>query len=471
MSVKDNNDNNYRKKGKLIENVPLVDIHSAGKAVGSINNKNIYVSFGIPGETVDLRLDRRVRGFYAGNIEHISKPSPSRVLPFCKHFGTCGGCDWQHIEYDQQLHLKKQILLNALQKYKIQIPVVNDVIPSEQKQYYRNKVEYAFASQDRLSEPSNYENILGFHPLDGRKQVIEIQECWLQRQPSRIICEAIHKIAFKHSLSFYHYFNKTGFLRSLIIRTSSADEVLIIIGFCYDDPEKRNALLTAIQLAVPEITSLMYTVLTSPEKGYADGDINLFYGTGYLHEQMGTIRYRISPRTFYQPNAMQAYQIYQKILAFASFKRQELVYDLYSGAGTIACFVAAQVEKVIGIEGSEDAVKDAIYNAESNGLTNAHFIYGDVLQTFTSEFIAKCGKPHTIILDPPRSGTLIEIKKTIIQSSPDKIIYLSCNPVSLAFDLTMLTTHYKIVEIQPFDMFPHTHHLETLVLMEKNEGA
>jgi 23S rRNA (uracil1939-C5)-methyltransferase len=464
-------DKDNKKKGKLLENVPLVDIHSAGKAVGSINEKNIYVNLGIPGETVDLRLDRRVRGFYAGYIERIRIPSPARVLPFCKHFGACGGCDWQHMEYDQQLHLKKQILLNALQKYKIPVPFVNDVAPSEQKQFYRNKIEYAFASLDFSSESSTYKNVLGFHPLDDRRQVIDIRECWLQRQPSRKICETIYKIAIQKNLSFYHYYNKTGFLRNLVIRTSSADEVLVLVGFTRDDPEKRIDFLTSIQAAAPEITSLMFTVLTSPEKGYADGDIVPFNGPGYLNEHMGTIRYRISPRTFYQPNAMQANRIYQKILAFASFKKHELVYDLYSGAGTIACFIAAHVGKVIGIEGSVDAVNDAVYNAELNGISNAHFICGDVLQTFTPDFITKYGNPDTIILDPPRSGTLIEIKKTIIQAAPDKIIYVSCNPVSLAFDLTMLITNYHIIEIQPFDMFPHTHHLETLVLMEKNEGT
>jgi 23S rRNA (uracil1939-C5)-methyltransferase len=450
--------------GKYIENVPLVDIHSAGKAVGRVNDKNIYINFGIPGEIVDINLDRKVRGFYSGNISNIQKPSPMRVQPFCKHFGTCGGCNWQHIDYSEQLLLKKQILENALKKYQIRVSVIDDVVPSEKRVYYRNKVEYAFASEGYKSGSA-----LGFHPQDYRSQVINIEECWLQRQPSRKICEVFLKIAKKHKIPFYHYPDHSGLLRNLIIRTSTTGETLVIVGFCYEDSEMMPVFLEEISKQLPEINSLMYTILTSPEKGYADGDIISYNtSTGYLNERMGAIIYQINPKSFFQPNPDQAYNIYQKILELASFQGHELVYDLYTGAGTIACFLASQAGQIIGIEGSVDAIQDANQNASINRISNVHFICGDVLKTFTPDFVSTHGKPHIIILDPPRSGTLIEIKKTILLSLPDKIIYVSCNPLSLAFDLTMLTQGYHVVKVQPFDMFPHTHHLETLVLLERN---
>lgn len=462
------------KKGRYIDSVPLVDIHSAGKCVGKYRDKNIYIDFGIPGETVDIRLERNQRGFYSGSIEHIQIASSKRVSPFCKHFGICGGCNWQHIDYKEQLRLKKQILEKALNKYHIATPGIEDLFPCEHKIYYRNKVEYAFASEYShvKSEIEEYDTdikTLGFHPYDRRSQVINIEECWLQSQPSRKICETIYKIAIKNKVSFYHYSDKTGLLRNLVIRISSKGEILVIVGFCYDDPEKRTILLRELQTEVAEITSLMFTILTSPQKGYADGDIILFAGSyGYLNETIGAVKYQISPKTFFQPNAPQTFQIYQKVLEFASLQGNELVYDLYTGAGTIACFIASRAGKVIGIEGSAEAVNDATCNARINGITNAKFIRGDVLRTFNIDFILNNGKPDIIILDPPRSGTLIEIKKTIVQSSPNRIIYLSCNPVSLAFDLTMLTNGYRVVKVQPFDMFPHTHHFETLVLLEKD---
>ncbi|MDP4210947.1 MAG: 23S rRNA (uracil(1939)-C(5))-methyltransferase RlmD [Bacteroidota bacterium] len=451
--------------GKIIEDLTLSGIHSAGKAVGQHNGKNIFVDFGIPGETVEVMLDRRKRGFYCASIDRIKVQSPQRVAPFCQHFGTCGGCNWQHMNYPKQLHLKKLILQNALTKYQIETPEIPDVIPSPSTVHFRNKVEYAFDGEYNTPDSHNY---LGFHPFDRRDRVIDIEECWLQREPSRTIYEKIKSIAIDLGLPFYNYEERSGFLRNLIIRTSTTNETLVIIGFCYDDKERRDVLLQRIKGSVSEINSLMFTILSSPEKGFADGEIILHSGgPGFLTEKMDGINYRISPKAFYQPNPAQANVIYQKIVEFGNFSGNEFVYDLYTGAGTIACYIASKVRKILGIEGSPDAITDAFINAQINNLPNTDFICGDVLRTFNNDFVSAREKPDIIILDPPRSGTLIEIKKTIIRASPSKIIYVSCNPVSLAFDLTMLTNGYRVTKIQPIDMFPHTHHVETVVLLEK----
>ena len=455
--------------GKRIEGLELSAVHSAGKAVGTHEGKNIFVPFGIPGDVVDVELDRRQRGFYSAAIQQIVRPAPSRIEPFCKHHGVCGGCNWQHIDYEYQLILKRQILENALRKYNIYTPEIPSVIPSPRNVHFRNKVEYAFAAEGFTSAESVNTSgpCLGYHPIDGRSKVINIEECWLQQQPSRRICETAAKTAIEQNLSFYNYETRSGFLRNLIIRTSTRDETLVVIGTTEDKKELILPYLEALRKSLPEIASLLYTVLSSPEKGFMDGAVHLFHGPGFLSEKMGDFNFRVSPKAFFQPNPYQATHIYNKVLEFAAPSGHELVYDLYTGAGTIASYLAPHVGKAIGIEGSAEAIDDANNNVVLNHLTNTEFITGDVLETFKPEFVTQHGKPDIIVLDPPRSGTLIEIKKTIVGSAPDKIIYVSCNPVSLAFDLTMLTNGYKVTQIQPYDMFPHTHHTETVVLLEK----
>jgi 23S rRNA (uracil1939-C5)-methyltransferase len=449
--------------GKLIENLLLSDIHSGGKAVGQYNGKNIFVPLGIPGETVDVVLDRRQRGFYSGAIELIKEQAANRVHPFCLHHGVCGGCNWQHMSYPAQLYFKKRILENALKKYKIETPPIPDVIASKEIHYFRNKVEYSFASVSQNGSA----NCLGFHPLETRHEIIDITDCRLQREPSRKIFKAAREIAVGCEIPFYHYPDRTGLIRNIVIRTSTTGETLVIAGFTADDKEKITTFLRQLKSEVPEISSLIYTVLTNPEMGYMDGELIPFHGDKFLTEKIGNLTYIISPRAFFQPNPQQAFHIYEKILEYAGPANSGLMYDLYTGAGTIACYLASKTRKVIGIDGSADAIRDAGINAEINKLSNTEFICGDVLKTFNPEFVSSHGRPDIIILDPPRSGTLIEIKKTITGASPAKIIYVSCNPVSLAFDLTMLTNGYRVTQVQPFDMFPHTHHVETVVLLEK----
>lgn len=455
--------------GKRIEGLELSAIHSAGKAVGLHEGKNIFVPFGIPGDVVDVELNRRQRGFYAATIQQITHPAASRVTPFCKHHGVCGGCNWQHINYEHQLLLKRQILQTALRKYSISTPEIPEVIPSPKNVYFRNKVEYAFASGGYRNIEDSFSSgpCLGYHPIDGRSKVIDIEECWLQQPPSRRICEIAARTGIEQNLSFYDYETRSGFLRNLIIRTTTQDEILVVLGITEDNQELVIPYLTALKHALPEISSLLYTVLSSPEKGFMDGTVHVFHGPGYLSETLGDFVFRVSPKAFFQPNPYQALHIYNKVLEYAAPTGNELVYDLYTGAGTIASYLAPHTGNVIGIEGSAEAINDATINASLNHLKNTKFIQGDVLETFKPDFVATYGKPDIIVLDPPRSGTLIEIKKTIVGSVPDKIIYVSCNPVSLAFDLTMLTNGYRVTQIQPYDMFPHTHHVETVVSLEK----
>jgi 23S rRNA (uracil1939-C5)-methyltransferase len=459
--------------GKVLENICPDSIHSGGRTKATVDNRNIFIDYTLPGETVDVCLQRRQMGFRLATVVNIKKASEYRVAPFCKHYGVCGGCNWQHISYEYQLYLKRQILLNALLKYNIEHPFLPNVVPSPQLQYYRNKTEYAFTNKswtpDLHTENTLAESRgLGFHPTDRSAGVIDITECYLQGFPERQIIDAVKQIAISNNFEFYDYFHRKGWLRNIIVRTTTIGQCMVILGIMHADEQKINTLFGQLVQKIECITSLHYTIITHIEKGFSDGELVSFTNTQrIIFEQLGHLKYQISPRAFFQPNPLQAANFYNTILQWGNFNGKELVYDLYTGAGTIACYIAKSVRKVIGIEGSAEAIADACENAQNNGITNAQFIVGDILQTFTPAFVEQHGQPQLIILDPPRSGTLMEIKKTIIAARPAKVIYVSCNPVSLAWDLKLLTEAYKIVAIQPFDQFPHTHHVETVVLLEQ----
>jgi 23S rRNA (uracil1939-C5)-methyltransferase len=436
----------------------LGGIHSSGRSVGLAGAKNVYLDYGIPGETVTYTLERRKQGFLAGKTESILESSPYRTIPFCEHYSTCGGCAWQHIGYSHQLVLKQQILKNALDKYGIACPSLPAVIASPKTMYYRHRMEYSFSSTAGL----------GFHPAGEPVKVNAIRRCYLQSDPCRDICQFIEKVALEKGMDFYDHESKSGFLRSLSLRINSTGEVLILVGLGFDNPARLDVLFSRIREAFPQIVSLNYTIHLSPDHSQLQGKIISFDGTTpYLEEKMAGIRFRIHASSFFQPNVGQAENIFLKAREWANLKGHEKVYDLYTGVGTLALFLSGQAGHVTGIEGSPTAIADATENAILNDIQNAEFICGDILETFKSPFLKRHGHPDLIVLDPPRSGTLIEIKKTINASGAKNVIYLSCNPVSLAFDLKQLCEVYKIKLIQPFDMLPHTHHLETLVLLEK----
>lgn len=435
----------------------LITVHSSGKCMAVNEGKNVFLDYGIPGEEVFYITQRKKQGFRAGHVTRVASASPYRIPPFCKHNKECGGCPWQHIEYNHQLRLKHEILLNALNKYNIEVPEVPDVVPSPQLHFYRHRVEYAFSS------PCN----LGFHNT-ATATITNIEECSLQPGISRSICEYIQYYAKSNSLEFYDRKRNCGFLRSLSIRINKSGQVMLVFGLTDNRTELLENLMMNLRKEFRQIASINYTVHPSPSHSQMQGDITSASETiPFVYETLGNFKFRVHASSFFQPNAAQAENIFTTIKEWANLKGNENIVDLYTGVGTIAHFLAGNALHITGIEGSRHAIEDARANAVLNNITNIDFIQGDILETFTLNYLKNTDKPDIIVLDPPRSGTLIEIKKTINNSGAHKVIYLSCNPVSLAFDLKQLTEVYKVTRIQPFDMLPHTHHLETLVLLER----
>ncbi len=434
---------------KKLTNIALHGMHSSGRAVGYVGASRVYVDGGIPREVVDLAIDRVQRGYRYGKVVNVVQPSPQRVQPFCKHAGVCGGCPWQHIAYEEQLIWKREILVNALQKYGIAAPEVPPVVPSPLQQGYRNKSEYTFASPD----------ILGFHEGERRDTVCAIDECFLQSPEVQQTAMFIKNAAIEWGLPFYDYPSRTGLLRSLQMRTTTKGQLLVWLD-CTAEDNRIMPFLQHLQTLLPRVTSWFYSVDRGEPKYVA--------GEQYLCECSGDLTFHYSASAFYQPNPLQAENLCKQVRYYAALTGSELVYDLYTGIGSLACHVACDARTVIGIEGNASAITDAQYNAITNKVDNVtKFLVGDILHTFNDEFVAAHGRPSVVILDPPRSGTLIEIKKTLLRVAPQRIVYVSCNPVSLAFDLKQLCEGYRVAAIRAFDMFPHTHHVETVVLLEK----
>ncbi|HOW31021.1 MAG TPA: 23S rRNA (uracil(1939)-C(5))-methyltransferase RlmD [Bacteroidales bacterium] len=460
-------------RNRSYTNVDLTGMHSGGRTFGFVGGKRIYADYGIPGEKVNIAGVQKQCDFLKGIVSDVIHPDANRVEPLCKHFGICGGCSWQHLSYEGQLEWKRQLVINALNKYEIQSPEIPAVIASPQQQFYRHRLEYAFSNrrwyyegEGRIDDPQK-RLALGFHPTDNPAKVVDIEECYLQQEPGRKIYECVKEFTLQNGFSYYDPREKTGLMRSIAIRTTTTGEVMVIIIFGEDKPELRNLLIENLLKEVPVITSVYYGVSSSIEDTYNDIELLCCDGTKpTISEKVNSLTFSMSPRSFYQPNPEQAGKIFETISNLAGLQGDEMVVDLYSGIGTVALTLAAKCRKVIGIEGSPEASHDAVQNARLNGITNEEFINGDCLETFNESFLENYGNPDVVLLDPPRSGTLIEIKKTILRAQPRKIIYLSCNPLSLAFDLKMLTQGYSITHIQPFDQFPHTHHVETLVVLE-----
>jgi 23S rRNA (uracil1939-C5)-methyltransferase len=466
------NDERKMRIRKIDEPLLLEGIHSTGKSIASYNGKKLYIEYGIPGEKVKVQLNTSKKGYYGGRVSEILQPSNKRIKPFCKHFGICGGCNWQYIDYDLQLELKWKILQNALEKYSISTPEIPAVIPSPETQFFRHRMEYSFAADGWTEQPHFNESpitVMGFHPAEAPNQVINIDECYLQADPSREICEGIKSFAQKNKIPFYNHKENSGYLRSLSIRITLSGDIMLILGLVNENSVLLEKLIAFIKTQYPNINSLCYTIHSSEKHSQLQGNIlPCDDSAGFIYEHLNGFSFRIYATSFFQPNAMQAGNILKLARDWAGLTGRERVIDLYTGIGTLALFLAPFSKEVLGIEGSSASINDARENTSLNGIKNADFIVGDILQTFNLNFLRNYGKPDLIVLDPPRSGTLIEIKKTILSSGAEKILYLSCNPISLAFDLKQLGEGYKVSRVQPFDMLPHTSHLETLVLLEKN---
>ncbi len=458
---------------KLIRGPVVLDgMHSSGRCMAVYENKSVYLDFGIPGENVTYALERRKQGYRAGQVIELIASSPHRIDPFCIHYRQCGGCTWQHIDYPFQLELKHRILTNALNKYEINTPKVPAVVPSPDIHYFRHRLEYTFSSsypkEIQTAEAGGTGAILGFHRYGDPDKILDIKECYLQSEPSRTICEFVKAFCLEQGYDFYNHEQKTGFLRSLSIRVTRSGEALVLIGFAEDRPVQREILLKKLKEEFLSIVSLCWTIHLSHSHSQLQGEIIPFGGTKpYLYMMLAGNRFRVHASSFFQPNSRQAENIFVAAREWVDLSGNEKVYDLYSGVGTFALFLASYARHITAIEGSLLAIEDARENALLNGISNVEFITGDILLTFKPGLLSEHGKPDLIVLDPPRAGTLIEIKKTINMSGAGKVLYLSCNPVSLAYDLKQLSEAYQVTRIQPFDMLPHTHHLETLVLLEK----
>lgn len=465
-----------RKKKELpvIESLEILSVGAEGKAVARHDDLVVFVPYAAPGDVADVKIDKKKHSYAEGHIERMVKPSPLRVEPFCEHFGVCGGCRWQHLPYQEQLKAKQQQVEDALHRIaKVEMPEITPILGSEQTVAYRNKMEYTFSNkkwltwkQMRSGEEFADRDAAGFHIPGAFDKVLDINRCHLQDDLGNRLRLHVKQYAREHSLSFFDLRAQTGLLRTMMIRIVSTGEVMVVLSFGEDNPGQIKGVLDDLRTSFPEITSLMYVVNTKANDTIADLDIQLHSGRAYIEEEMEGLRFRIGPKSFYQTNSHQAYNLYKVAREYAGLTGEELVYDLYTGTGTIANFVAPQARKVIGIEYVEDAIRDAKLNAEVNRLANTDFYAGDMKDVLTDEFVASHGHPDVMIVDPPRAGMHADVVNVILNAEPSRIVYVSCNPATQARDIALLDVKYRVTAIRPVDMFPHTHHVENVVRLD-----
>lgn len=456
----------------VFENVSIIDIAEEGKGVGKANDFVLFVDKAIPGDIADVQIYRKKKNFAEGKIVQLKHASEFRTEAFCEHFGTCGGCKWQHMTYEAQLQFKQKAVAGALSHLaKIDVSNMLPIVPSPEDKYYRNKLEYTFSNKRWLNDGENrtdepmHMDALGFH-IPGRfDKILDVKHCYLQADPSNDIRNSVRDFAKQQGMSFYDLKAHEGALRNLIIRTSSTGELMVIVVFAYPTEDEINNLMTFIDGKFPQITSLLYIVNQKKNDTIFDQDVIAWRGPEYIYEEMEGIRFRIGPKSFYQTNSIQALRLYEIAREFAGFKGDELVYDLYTGAGTIANFVAGKVKEVVGVEYVPTAIEDAKINSAINNITNTKFYAGDMKDVLNAEFVAEHGKPDVIITDPPRAGMHPDVVNRLMEIEAQKIVYVSCNAATQARDLLVLKEKYDTVKIQPVDMFPHTQHVENVVLL------
>ena len=465
-----------RKKKPLpiIENVEIVDVAAEGKSIAKIDDMVVFIPYGAPGDIVDIKLDKKKKSFAEAHIERMVRPSEIRIEPFCEHFGVCGGCKWQHLPYDFQLKFKRQQVVDALQRIaKVEIPEIPTTIGSDNTTCYRNKLEYTFSNKSWLTfeqmksgEEFPDRNAVGFHIPGAFDKVLNINKCWLQDNISNEIRLFIRDYALSKGYTFYDLKNQQGLMRTIMVRIASTCEIMLIVVFGEDNPEAVNDVMEAIKEKFPQITSLLYVINLKVNDTIGDQEVITYSGKPYIEEEMEGLKFRIGPKSFYQTNSHQAYKLYSKTREFAHLTGNELVYDLYTGTGTIANFVARQCRKVVGVEHVPEAIDDARLNSQVNGIDNTLFYAGDMKDILTDSFVAEHGVPDVMIIDPPRAGMHEDVVKVILNAAPKRIVYVSCNPATQARDVALLDCKYKITDIQPVDMFPHTHHVENIIAMD-----
>ena len=454
----------------LLENMTIEACAAEGKALTHWDGAVVFLPFAVPGDLVDIRITRKYHNYYEGFISRIVKPSKDRIVPFCEHFGTCGGCKWQPLPYTMQLEAKRQQVEDQLVRLgHLEVPEIRPTLPSDKTIYYRNKLEFTFSSKRWLDwgeKPEDFppeERVgLGFHVGKFFDKVLDIKHCYLQKDPSNAIRLFCKEYAQSHGLDFFDIRENVGYIRNMFIRTTDTGDLMVIICFFYEDRPAREAMLDAIAEAFPEITSLYYVINSKLNDSIGDQECILYKGEPEIRETMEGLIFRIGAKSFYQTNSGQALKLYTVAREFAGLTGKEIVYDLYTGTGTIAQFVSRMAAKVVGIEYVPEAIEDAKANAAANGITNCEFFAGDMKDVLKPDFIAAHGQPDVIILDPPRAGIHPDVAKVILETAPERIVYVSCNPASQARDLAILCGKYEITAVQPVDMFPHTQHVENV---------
>lgn len=462
-----------KKPHPILNNITITDIAAEGKAIAKVNDVVVFVPFVVPGDVVDLQVTKKKSHYMEARCIAIHSYSEQRTEAVCEHYGICGGCKWQILPYEQQLsHKQKEVVNNLTRIGKIELPEITPIKGSEKTLFYRNKLEFTFSNKrwrtyEEMTEGKQFDtmNAVGFHIPGQFDKVLDINKCYLQDDISNQLRNEIRSYALANNLTFFDIREHNGFLRTMMVRTSSTGELMLIVVFYYEDKDEREKLLTHLSQKFPQITSLLYVINPKANDTITDQDVITFAGNGHIYEQMEGLRFKIGPKSFYQTNSEQAYELYKITREFAGLTGRELVYDLYTGTGTIANFVAHAARQVVGIEYVPEAIEDAKVNSDINKITNTLFYAGDMKDILNEAFIEEHGKPDVIITDPPRAGMHEDVVDAIKFAAPEKIVYVSCNPATQARDLSLLDSDYRVAKVQPVDMFPHTHHVENVVLL------
>ncbi len=465
-----------RNKKQQFQNIEVIDAGAKGKSIGKApDGRVIFLSNAIPGDIVDVQTTKKRKAYFEGKATHFHKLSDKRTTPVCEHFGVCGGCKWQHMGYEHQLYFKQKEVENNLKRIgSIELPETTPILGSKEQYFYRNKMEFSFSDSrwltiEELQSDTVFEdkNALGFHIPGMWDKILDIKNCHLQEDPSNAIRLWVKNFADENKFQFFNPRNQTGLLRTLMIRTTSIGEIMIVVQFYDDDKTKRTLLLENLEKKFPEITSLQYVVNQKANDTIYDQEVICHAGRDHIFEEMEGLQFKINAKSFYQTNSNQAYELYKITRDFANLTGEELVYDLYTGTGTIAQFVSKNAKKVIGIESIPEAIIDAKANAKHNKINNVEFFVGDMKTVFDDDFITTNGQPDIIITDPPRDGMHKLVVEQLLKVAPEKIVYVSCNSATQARDLALLSQKYNVIKMQPVDMFPQTHHVENVVLLQK----
>ena len=459
----------------LLENLEVIDTSDDGAGVAKHNEMVVFIRGAVPGDVVDAQLTMKKKNFAEGKVTAIKIASPKRIEPVCIHFGTCGGCKWQNLAYSEQLLFKQKKVFDSFTRIaKVEIPEINSILGSYEEYYYRNKLEFTFSNKrwlkkEEMDEPAEGRmmDALGFHIPGMFDKILDINHCYLQSDPSNAIRNAVREYTLKNKFPFFDLRVQNGLMRNLIVRTSITGELMVIVVFYQNDEVEINSLMTHLKELFPQITSLQFIVNGKKNDTISDQEVILFSGRDFIYEEMEGLKFKVSAKSFYQTNSKQAYELYKIACDFADLKGDEVVYDLYTGTGTIANFIAKQCAKVVGVEYIEIAIADAKENSKINNINNTVFYAGDMKDVLTVDFIEVNGKPDVIITDPPRAGMHTDVVNAILNSGAKKIVYVSCNPATQARDVALMDSLYKVEKIQPVDMFPQTPHVQNVVLLSK----